>query len=543
MKILKPILLAIVIFWSFCPVAGQVVTKEQQEKEDEKVGIVPLRMANARKMFLERNVRGALNEYRVVVDAIPDHAEATYRIGECHYQLKQYDLAEKYLTKALELDPEVNKEIHYWLGMTHHRQAKLDKAIEHFKTFRASSNRANNYYYDVDTYIEQCQFARMMMDHPRKVTVNNLGRQINSRFDDYTPSVTEDGDLLVFTSRRPDIKGGGIDTEGDFKYFENIFYARWNDETGEWTAASQVEGDLNTTAYDAVLSVAPDGKSMYVYKNNETSAGDIHFATYNSESGEWSAATKLDRPINTSWFESSVSITADGSRLYFISERPRGEGQGDIYVSKRGKDNNWGKPENIGPLVNTAGDEKFVFVHPNGKYLFFASNGHQTLGSYDIFRSELNDKGEPGRPVNLGYPINTVNEESTFSLTGDNRTMYIAAEYEGSLGERDIFRIDLSDYRILEDAVVAEVFLQGTITDNSNDRGIKDALVGVYNADGELVFEAQTDRRGEFEFKVLRDQEYELRASAEDYKEYREKVDLGDIEPTRLVVRKTIALD
>lgn len=523
------------------PGSAQVIV-EPESKENEKAGIIPLRMANARQMFLDRNVRGALNEYRLVIEAIPDHVQATYRIGECHYALKSYDLALKYLNDALKLDPDVNKEIHYWLGMTCHRLEKLDEAIEHFKTFRAASNRANSYYYEVDTYIEQCQFARMMMREPRNVKIENMGRQINSRFDDYTPSVTARGEKLFFTSRRPDLKGGGVDTKGDYKYFENIFYSEFDRATGEWTAAQQVKGDLNTTAYDAVLSVAPDGMSMYVYKNDASSAGDIHFAQYNRETDKWGAAEPLDRPVNTSWFESSVSITADGQRLYFISERPGGQGQGDIYVAEKKGEARWGKPENLGELVNTSGDEKFVFVHPNGKHLFFASNGHQTMGSYDIFRCELED-GKPGRPVNLGYPINTVNEESTFSLTADNKTMFIAAEYDGSLGERDVFSIDLSDYNILKEEVVAEVYLQGTVTNGANDRPLRDAKIALYDANNRMLFDAVTDKRGEFEFKVLRGQEYELRLSLDGFADYKEAVDLVNIDSSRLVVRKTISLN
>lgn len=542
MNFLKLIFIAAMISAVILPAPAKAQVVVEEEEEDKGPGIVPLRMANARQMFLDRNVRGALNEYRVVLEAIPDHPQATFRIGECHYALKNYELAEKYLTDALELDPNVSKDIHYWLGMTHHRLAKLDDAIEHFKTFRASSNRANNHYYEVDTYIEQCQFAKMMMKEPRKVSVENMGRQINSRFDDYTPSVTSDGQQLFFTSRRPDIKGGGVDTRGDHKYFENIFVSEWDGKAGEWTAAQQVKGKLNTTAYDAVLSVAPDGKSMYVYKNHASSAGDIHFSTLIDSTQRWSAAEKLGRPINTSWFESSVSITEDGQRLYFISERPGGEGQGDIYVAELRGNGKWGKPENLGPLVNTPGDEKFVFVHPNGKHLFFASNGHQTLGSYDIFRCELID-GKPSRPVNLGYPINTVNEESTFSLTADNQTMFIAAEYEGSLGERDIFRIDLSEFDILKEEVVTEVFLQGTVTDNRNDRGMREARVTLYDEQGDLLMDAVTDRRGEFEFKVLRDRHYELRVEVEGFKTYSEMIDLVNIDSSRLVVRKAVGLD
>ncbi len=540
MTTLRFLLLTILLFTADTHfLQAQVVV--EQDTEDKKAGIIPIRMANARQMFLDRNVRGALNEYRVVLEAVPDHPAATFRIGECHYALKNYDLAKKYLQTALELDPDVHKEIHYWLGMTHHRLAELDEAIEHFRTFRSTTGRANNFYYDVDTYIEQCQFAKMMMQQPRNVKIDNMGRQINSRFDDYTPSITADGSRLFFTSRRPDVKGGGIDRRGDYKYFENIYFAELDSKSREWTAAQQVPGKLNTTSYDAVLSVAPDGKSMFVYKNDASSAGNIHFATLDEETGEWSEAQKLGRPINTSYFESSVSITADGKYLYFISERPGGEGQGDIYVAEGRGDNRWGKPRNLGPLVNTPGDEKFVFVHPNGKHLFFASNGHQTMGSYDIFRCELVD-GVPSRPINLGYPINTVNEESTFSLTADNQTMYIAAEYEGSLGERDIFRIDLSKFNILQDEVVSQVYLQGTVTNADNDRPMRDAAVQLFDSQGRSLFDTRTDRRGEFEFKVLRGEVYEVRVEVDGFRPFTEKVDLDNIDQSRLVVRRTFGL-
>lgn len=506
-----------------------------------KVRLATFRMNNARQMFLDNNVRGALNEYRIVHNAQPDNAQATYRIGECHYALKNYELALSYFDKAEALDPGVNKELTYWKGMAFHRLEKLDEAIEQFNTFKRSTGKANNYYFDVDTYIEQCQFAQMMMQHPRAVKMENLDRRINSRFDDYTPSITADGKLLVFTSRRPDIKGGGVDTRGDHKYFENIFFSEWDALNEEWTAAEQLKGQVNTTAYDAVLSIAPNGKSMYVYKNNAQSAGDIFFSTFVDSTKKWSAAEKLPKPINTSYFESSVSITADGKHLYFISERPAGEGQGDIYVSEKQGDK-WGKPKNLGNLVNTPGDEKFVFVHPNGKHLFFASNGHQTMGSYDIFRCEIVD-GKATRPINLGYPINTVNEESTFSLTADNKTMYIAAEYPGGQGERDVWRIDLSNYKIVEDDIVAEVYFQGTVIDAATESRYKSAQVLVYSNSGKLIYDVQTDKFGEFEMKLLRGDVYEFEVKTGVVKDQKFSVDLKNIENTRLVVVKSFEIN
>ncbi|MDP4587028.1 MAG: hypothetical protein NWS86_02525, partial [Flavobacteriales bacterium] len=192
----------------------------------------------------------------------------------------------------------------------------------------------------------------------------------------------------------------------------------------------------------------PDGKQIFVYKNNLNSAGDIFVSTLNSNDNSWRAPEKMPRPINTSYFESSISITQDGQKIYFISERGgSGFGQGDIYVSEK-QGAGWSKPENLGEVINTPFDEKFVFIHPNGKTLYFASDGHQCLGSYDIFKTEFVN-GRWSIPINLGYPINTVNEESTFSLTQDNKTMLIAAEYSDTFGERDIYKIDVSNYPLI----------------------------------------------------------------------------------------------
>ena len=411
---------------------------------------VPAKMIAAKHEFNDKNMRGALLIYREVLQLEPDNANAKYWTARCYYGVKRYDLARKYLDEAIELNPKVQDNIDFFYGQIHHRLAELDEAIARYNSFIEKNQSLLGESFEMEEakrFVAQCKYAKEMMSNPAKVEITNMGPGVNSRFDEYAPSITANGDLLLFTSRRSDAVGGEIDEGGDYKFFEDVYSTQMND-AGEWSKARGVEGDVNTDTYDAVLSVSPDGSQMFVYRNNQNSAGDIFVSGYNSHSEEWRAPEKMPRPINTSYFESSVSITADGSTLYFISERPEGNGQGDIYVSTRSAGGGWGKPRNLGEVVNTELDEKFVFIHPNGKTLYFASNGHQTMGSYDIFRTEFVN-GEWSIPVNLGYPINTVNEESTFSMTRDNKTLYIAAEYEDALGERDIYSVDISEYKLL----------------------------------------------------------------------------------------------
>ena len=479
-----------------------------------KQGTIPAKLLAARHEFLANNMRGALTLYREVLEVEPENAQALYRTAECHYRLKRYDLAIEYLDKSLVVDTEVSAEKDFFRGQIQHRLADLDAAIGSFEKYLATNPAKRSLEYELcNDYIGQCRYAKAMMANPSNVSISNLGRSVNSRFDDYAPSVTADGDVLVFTSRRSTTDGGEIDEGSDYKFFEDVFISTWNLETQEWENAEGLPGKVNTPTYDAVLSISPSGKEMFVYKNNASSAGDIFKAECGSDKF-WSDPVKLEKPINSSYFESSVSITRDGKELYFISERPGGMGQGDIWKSIKDGDT-WGKPVNLGNRINTSMDEKFVFIHPNGRTIFFSSIGHRTLGSYDIFMSELVN-GEWGVPVNLGYPINTVNEESTFSLTADNKTLYVAAEYKDSYGERDIYRIDVSGYPLISEGYDAVSY--GTVVCRvTNTRGEPDkgAKVKVYNADSEgFVAEGATDKSGSLTMVLQKGNRYRIEVSS-----------------------------
>jgi len=476
------------------------------------------RIMAAKHEFNENNMRGAMLIYREVLQSDPNNAAALYGTSECYYNLKKYKLALEYLNKALEKEPGISSESEFFRGQIYHRTAKLDDAIAAFDDF-LSKEKPNTYEYELATqYRLQCLYARDMMKKPVAVTIDNMGNLINSRYDEYTPSISADGKTIVFTARRNDTKGGRMDEEGDYKYFEDIYFSEYDEATKEWSQSTAVEGDLNTETYDAVLSIFPSGNGMFVYKNTVSSTGDIYFSEYRPGTKEWSAAQKMPRPINTSYFEGSISMTADGNTVYFVSERPEGEGQGDIYVATK-KGDSWTSPKNLGPVVNTDLDEKFVFIHPNGKTLFFASNGHQTMGSYDIFKTEYVN-GEWSVPINLGYPINTVNEESTFSLTKDNKSLMIAAEYDDSYGERDIYKIDVSKYELLSGDYAKSTAGQ-ILVSCSYQAGepAKDARVEAYLvSNNKLVASTETDKAGRAKLNLPGNETYKIVTVIDDFK-------------------------
>lgn len=459
--------------------------------------LAPAKLLAARHEFNEHNMRGALTLYRELLETDPNNAAALYGTAQCHYNLKKYDLALEYLNKATTIDPNVSGEVNYFYGEIHHRLANLDIAISYFRSYSETKSKMSEDYQIAQEFIRQCEFAKEMMKSPVNVKIENMGDHINTRYDEYTPSITADGTKLVFTSRRSDTKGTSIDEMGDYKFFEDIYYSDYDPAKKEWSQSKGIPGDVNTETYDAVLSVSPDGKQMFIYKNTVNMAGDIYRSQYFPVLDTWNLPEKMPRPINTSYYEGSISLTADGNTLYFISEREGGVGRGDIYMSEKKNGEDWSSPKNLGKIVNTELDEKFVFIHPNGKTLYFASEGHQTMGSYDIFKTELIN-GSWSIPVNLGYPINTVNEESTFSMTSDNKSLLVAAEYSDTYGERDIYRIDVSAYALISQTGTASSFGQVlcTVTD-AEGAPMKGVTVMIYGASSEkLVTEMKTDKLG-----------------------------------------------
>ncbi|MFT4986068.1 MAG: tetratricopeptide (TPR) repeat protein [Glaciecola sp.] len=497
---------------------------------------VSVLMASASQKFLGNDYWGALDAYRSAQKLDEGNAKINYKIADCHYHLKHYKYARQYFEEAEKLDPNIDKNLHLSLGQTYHRLEELTLAIEHFKKYRKVAPERDITLYDVNGLIKQCEYAGEMMKNPLDVKIDNLGRAINSRFDDYAPSLSSDGTIMMFTSRRAGMTHNAVDTKGDYKYFEDIFVAERDDMNSSWGQSERLDA-LDTDGHDAVLSISPKATEIFIYKNNINSAGDIFKSSRESLEDEWSEPKKLPKPINTTYFESSISITADGSTMYFISERPKnGLGRGDIYVTRKTGDDSWSKPTNLGSVINTPKDEKFVFVHPNGSTIFFASAGHLTMGSYDIFKSELMD-GQWTTPVNLGYPINTVNEESTFSMTADNKKLLISAEYENTMGERDIYEIDLSNIDILDVLNIdselleakANVLVYGTLKVEKYDKNIRNADITFLNAKTEeVIYKITSDKEGAYEVSLPFGETYLMRINSEKYGLKEEKIKLKE---------------
>lgn len=491
-----------------------------------------VKMVLAKQKLYAGQYIGALNIYKEVLQKNPEDASVLHYVGYCNYELKKYDLALDHLKKAVATNKNVLPETHLVLGKIYLADANIEEALSEFNIYKSAAKPKDAVIEDVDVYISHCTNAKAMMTSPIDVVITNLGEAINSKYDDQTPCISADGKKLVFNSRRPSSTDAPKDVEGDGKYFQDIYISNWDTIHKKWQSADEVPGNINTDAHDACTSISPDGKQIFIYKNdvndNQSRGGDIFVSKV--VSNKWKTPEPLGKPINTSYWEGGGCISPDGKTLIFISERKGGYGRADIWSVKRLSKTEWGKPENLGPEINSEFDEVGVFLAPDGKTLFFSSNGKGSMGSYDIFKTTL-ENGKWTKPVNVGYPINSVYNDGPLVISADAQTAYFASDRKGGLGGSDIYKADLSNYGILQKDGKKKVksdlsILKGTIRDGFEGVGVAAVDVQIIDASGAIIASTVTNDNGEYFITLKGDQTYTIKAIKKGYSATEEKIEL-----------------
>jgi outer membrane protein OmpA-like peptidoglycan-associated protein/tetratricopeptide (TPR) repeat protein len=369
-----------------------------------------------------------------------NNAALNFKIGQCYlysnFKLKSIP----FLEKAFALNNAVDLDIHYSLGKAYHLNMQWDKAITEFTAFKSAIKQKEHpiIFEDAQKHIEECVIGKKMVQNPIRVFIDNVGPEINSPFSDYGPVISADESMMLFTSRRPGSTGGKIDP-GLNEYFEDIYLSTKKD--GKWTKAVNLGSPINTDNHDANSGLSADGQKFLIYmgKNN----GDLYESELKGE--VWSKPEAMNKNINSDNFhESSACYSPNGNLVYFVTDNPNigGYGNRDIYVSAKDSKGKWGKPTNLGPTINTKYDEEGIFIHPDGKTLYFSSRGHQTMGGYDIFKTVFDEASQKWSiPENLGYPVNTADDDVFFVVSANGRHAYYTSFSANGFGENDIYRI------------------------------------------------------------------------------------------------------
>lgn len=510
--------------------AGLFVSQSGYCQDEEQSKKLNIKMSQAWLRISDGDYHGALRIYRDLLKEYKTNALLNYRMGECHLELKEYNEALTYFTKAYKLDPEVDTDIKLNLGKVLQYTGKLDKAIKYYYEYKATLKPRQLERHYVNQLLRQSEIAKDILSKPVDVEIENLGTKINSKYVDAAPSITADGQTLIFTSRRPDERGTNIDPATG-EYYDDVYISKWNKKDKSWSETKPIPGYINTGGHDANLSISPDGSKIFLYKNieGETNSGDIYYSEL-QENGTWGKPMSIsnEKYINSSYFESSACITADGNKLFFVSERERvGFGRGDIYVSEK-VGNQWGKPQNLGPKINTEYDEIGVFIHPDGKTLFFTSEGHNSIGGYDIFMS-VYENDEWSAPINLGYPINSIRDEYHFVLNTEGTTAYISSSREGGTGKIDIYKVDMTKYFNKSSGLSGEKksaltgptlsIVKGSVVDN--DGKPVQTSIRIKNLSDNIEDKViSSNEKGMYFVTLPADKKYKLIVEDESYKEF-----------------------
>ena len=494
------------------------------------------------KILAGENV-AALNAFREVEKSNPTNAAIKYYIGLCYFNLNQVSNAKVSLLKALEINVDVKPETHFLMGRIYQSEDNIDQAIQEYELYKSSPVEDKEGKEDTDTYLLQCGNAKTMLSNPLPVVITNVGAEINSKYDDKNPCITADGNRIVFTTRRPETTNDATDVEGDGKYFENIYTATLDSTGKSFTKAVSVSSSINTKAHDAVSSISPDGKQIFIYYNDLNNPAKRGGSVFVSKvmNGKWKVPESLGKPINSSYWEGGACVSPDGKRYFFSSERKGSYGGSDIWMVEKINKTEWGQPVNLGPEINTVYDEGGMFLAPDGKTLFFCSNGPKSMGGYDVLKT-VYEKGKWSTPVNLGSPINSTAKEGQLTISADARYAYVSSDRKGGFGENDIYKIDLKDYAILEPDGRKKTsnglsILKGTIREGFEGYGVQDVEIIVKDEKNNQVASTNTNESGEY-FFTMHGGKYSLLIRKKGFTEISENIDLGTSEKEIVILEK-----
>ncbi len=419
--------------------------------------LAPL-VEDGNKLLSKGQFSAAMEVWKKVLEAEPDNANANFKMGLCYYNsLDESPKALPYLKKASKkatdkydffspIEKNAPYDALYFLGETYLAANQPDSALWMF--FQYEDKFAGDPPIPVDRQIRNCINAKNAVKNPRDVSMKNPGKNVNSSFAETNPVLTIDNSVMFFASRRV-AKDANKQPSAVTGKFDQDIYVTHKDASGKWEAA--IPFKWNTDKDETPLYISPDGLTLYFSKDVKGQS-DIYMCQYVDK--VWSSPKPVTE-INSGANETGVSISADGKYLYFCSDREGGTGRSDIYQCvKMGA--KWGAPKNLGKALNTGFSETSPYINPNGKTLFFASNGYRDgMGGYDIFYSELKDDGSWTTPQNMGFPINTVRDDINFYITGGGTRYYATVREEAD--SYDIFKIEGGGFSVENIDVTGQV--------------------------------------------------------------------------------------
>jgi hypothetical protein len=342
-------------------------------------------------------------------------------------------------------DPNEKKapiESYYYLAHAYHINTMLDSAEAVYNRLDGMISKKHFMRPLIAHQLEMIANARIQLANPKDYQIENLGDVVNTEFSEFSPVISLDESGLYFTSTRirSDSSNWDVVDQSYGNYFDDV-YVSYRDKNKTWGAPELLNiNEINTQT--ATINVSPDGQHLYLYISNGPN-GNVYESSLIGE--VWGEPVKMTHDVNSSAWETHIAMAADGNTMYFVSDREGGEGERDLYRSVILPNGEWSKAVNLGDVVNTEWDEEAPFIHPDGRTLYFSSKGHNSMGGFDIFYTTMQEDGSWTEPVNIGYPLNTCDDDLYFVTTPDGLRGYFSSDRPGGYGNDDIYIIYLPE--------------------------------------------------------------------------------------------------
>ncbi len=404
-------------------------------------------------------------------------------------------------------------EVFFFLGRTYQFMSRFEEAIAAYKTFRnfiQQNKPGNSLNRDVSLYIAQCKNGiKLAAETHKNITVKSLGKKVNTQWSEYAPVINKEQTVLIFTARHA--KNKGKKKYIDNRKYEDIWVSMM--KNGEWSAATQFDASrkytsdkINTRHHNAALAYNHDETILYTYRLNDIWKSQRY-------QGKWGTPVRMNNYINTKSHEPSVFINPSETTLFVVSDREGGTGKNnrDIYFSKKQEDGSWGPVRNLGPPINTEFDEDAPFLSENDSTFYFSSNGRNSIGGYDIFKTTCDENGNWSTPVNMGMPVNTPGDDIYYVEKEGQGMAYLSSSRPYGEGHMDLYQV------VMECEPIPNVEIRGLLVHEESLQPISGRILVTNNESGENVGEYNVDADGKYLLDLPPGRSYHIKVEAGNY--------------------------
>lgn len=437
----------------------------------------------AEKAFQERQFQVANSLYEKVVTLEPNYYPGYIKLAQLSELQRNHELTEKYYQKAINISgTDTRSAIAFqWLGRNRFQKEKYDSAYYYLQKAIVLYPQKSNSFRITEHYLKSAKFAVTSIKNPLNIKKEALSDTVNFLPTQYFPVLTADNETLLFTGQ-------------DANRNENIYITHQKD--GKWQVPEGISNIINSDNNEGTCSISADGNTLvFTACNRQNGFGSCDLYISKREGTAWSEPKNMGQYVNSHFWESQPSLSADGHTLYFASERKNGLGKKDIWITYLQKNGIWTEPINAGSSINTAEDETAPFIHANNQTLFFSSNGYPGLGGYDIFLSNLIDTSWT-KPVNLGYPINTFSDQVGMFVASDGKRAYYTDDI-ASTGNSKIYTFSIPES--IKNQIITTHYAKGKVIDSQTKQALRAEIMLVDLEDQKVVSSYQSDvHNGQF---------------------------------------------